>query len=110
MNRSIRSARSRARMILAAASVALAATALLAGCQKSPDQAAVGDCIAGDDANSMSVVSCSDPSAEWLVTQVVSNPSDAGDPIDQCNDSATEAWEEYDNDSLSSIVCLRSAS
>lgn len=101
--------RNRARITLAATSVALSAMAVLAGCDKSPGSANVGDCISGSDANSMKVVDCSDPNADWTVVQVVANPSDSGDPIDQCTDqSATEAWEEYDNDSLTSIVCLKS--
>jgi hypothetical protein len=109
MSQSIRTGRTRARMVLAVTSVALTAMAVLAGCDKSPDAAAVGDCIAGGDADSMKVVDCSDPSAEWTVVQVVANPSDSGDPIDQCTDqSATEAWEEYDNSTLTNIVCLKS--
>lgn len=109
MNRSLRT--NRARMAVAVTAVALSAMAVLAGCDKSPDSANVGDCIAGGDADSMKVVDCSDPTAEWTVVQVVADPSDSGDPIDQCTDqSATEAWEEYDNDSLTSIVCLKSMS
>lgn len=111
MNQPIRTGRSRTRMVLAVASVALTAMGMLAGCDKSPASAAAGDCLSGSDADSMKVVDCSDPSAAWVVVQVVANPSDSGDPIDQCTDqSATEAWEEYDNNSLTSIVCIRSTS
>ena len=100
--------RSRLRLIIAVTSLTLSMSVVLAGCDKSPSDAAAGDCISGSDANSMAVVDCSDPNAAWVVTQVVGNPSDAGDPISQCTDSSTtEAWEELDNASVTSIVCLR---
>jgi hypothetical protein len=106
-----RSLRHRARIVLVVASAVLCATSLLAGCDKSPDEAAAGDCISGSDANSMKVVDCTDPSAAYTVTQIVGNPSEGTDALQQCTDSSTtDAWEEFVNESLSSIVCLRSLS
>jgi hypothetical protein len=96
---------------VAVASIALSATFFLAACDKSPSDANVGDCVNGTDANSMKVVQCTDPSAAYVVTQLVSNPNDSTDALSQCTDSSTtDAWEESEDNSLVSIVCLRSLS